>query len=68
MSEKQFRLTADGRVYFKGSRTYANRDHYEGEFVDNMRHGMGVLRFYKTGDRYEGEFKANFFDGYGIYV
>lgn len=33
-----------------------------------MRHGMGVLRFYKTGDRYEGEFKANFFDGYGIYV
>lgn len=54
--------------FFRVDRTYSNNDVYEGEFVDNLKHGVGTLRYYNTGDRYEGEFERDFLHGYGVYI
>eukprot|EP01038_Epipyxis_sp_PR26KG_P005293 gene5293-7355_t len=64
---QRFRLTKDGKIYFKGKRTYANLDVYDGEFVENMRHGVGVMKYF-NGDRYEGEWSHNKLDGFGVYI
>jgi hypothetical protein len=49
---RTIRITADGRVYRKGKKYYTNRDTYEGEFLDGMRHGKGTY-LYINGDRYQ---------------
>ena len=59
-----YRLTADGRVYRKGRRTYANLDEYDGEFLDGMKHGTGRLKTF-NGDLYIGEFENNSYHGRG---
>jgi hypothetical protein len=66
-ADPTFRLTADGKVYRRGQKKYANLDIYDGEFLDNMRHGQGVLRVF-CGDRYEGEWERNLFHGQGVYT
>ena len=66
-SNRVWRITSDGKVYRRGLKVYANRDEYEGEFVDGMRHGRGVMTFV-NGDRYEGEFENNAYHGFGIYM
>lgn len=37
----------------KGTLTYGNGDSYEGEFLNNMRHGYGKL-FYSNNEYYSG--------------
>ena len=39
---------------------------YEGDWVQNLRHGKGNLTF-ENGDEYEGEWKNNLRHGYGVY-
>ena len=46
---------------------YANGDIYEGEWLDDMRHGKGMLRLANT-NRYEGEWKNNKMCGNGIFT
>ncbi|GMF13602.1 unnamed protein product [Phytophthora lilii] len=43
-----------------------DKNWYEGEFHEGLRHGLGVF-FYANGARYEGEWKANVKDGYGLF-
>eukprot|EP01041_Mallomonas_annulata_P007180 gene7180-14628_t len=62
--KEEWRLTKDGKVYRKGTKKYPNKDIYEGEFVDNLRHGKGTLISYK-GNKYKGEFENNWFHGFG---
>ena len=45
------RLNEDGKLYRVGKCRYSNGDLYDGEFVDGMRHGKGVM-LYKNGDKY----------------
>ena len=66
-SDPTYRLTKDGKVYRRGTRKYANLDVYEGEFLDNMRHGQGELRIF-SGDLYVGEFERNLFHGTGTFT
>lgn len=63
--DNSYRLTADGKIYRKGKKLYANKDLYVGEFVDGMKHGKGKLTSI-NGDKYKGEFERNLFHGYGI--
>jgi len=62
------RVTADGKIYKTGKRTYANYDVYEGEFVDGLRHGSGQMMMFASKDIYTGEFHENLFHGYGVYT
>lgn len=66
-SDPTYRLTSDGKVYRRGTKRYANLDVYEGEFLDNMRHGEGMLRMF-SGDLYVGEHERNMFHGVGTYT
>ncbi|KAF4323488.1 hypothetical protein BBO99_00001358 [Phytophthora kernoviae] len=43
-----------------------DKNWYEGEFSDGLRHGNGVF-YYANGARFEGEWKANVKDGYGLF-
>ncbi|ETL46558.1 hypothetical protein L916_03562 [Phytophthora nicotianae] len=43
-----------------------DKNWYEGEFHEGLRHGRGVF-FYANGARYEGEWKSNVKDGYGLF-
>ncbi|GMF46510.1 unnamed protein product [Phytophthora fragariaefolia] len=43
-----------------------DKNWYEGEFHEGLRHGRGVF-FYANGARYEGEWKANVKEGYGLF-
>ncbi|KAG7378276.1 hypothetical protein PHYPSEUDO_010288 [Phytophthora pseudosyringae] len=43
-----------------------DKNWYEGEFHEGLRHGRGVF-FYANGARYEGGWKANVKDGYGLF-
>ena len=45
---------------------YRNGAKYEGQFLENKKHGKGKIEF-ETGDTYEGDFKDNKFNGYGHY-
>lgn len=51
----------------KGCLTYAKGDVYDGEFVDDMRIGIGTCRF-ANGDEYEGEWLNDLQDGEGICI
>lgn len=62
-----YRLTKDGKVYRRGQKKYANLDIYDGEFLDNQKHGKGQLRVF-CGDLYVGEFEYGFFSGTGVYT
>jgi hypothetical protein len=62
-----WRLTEDGRVYRFGIKRYHNRDVYEGEFLDGVREGNGMLK-YANGNVYKGEFMAGLFHGFGTYT
>ena len=44
--------------------TYANGDHYDGEWEDHQRHGQGAMT-YANGDKYEGEWKDDKKHGQG---
>lgn len=48
----------------KGIISYTNGDHYEGEYIDEKKHGYGILTF-KNLSKYEGNFKNNKQHGYG---
>ena len=52
-----WRLTEDGKVYRRGRKRYPNGDVYEGEFVENVKHGRGTMH-YPDGSRYEGMYAA----------
>ncbi|KAE8993030.1 hypothetical protein PR003_g20734 [Phytophthora rubi] len=43
-----------------------DKNWYEGEFHEGLRHGRGVF-FYANGARYEGEWRANVKEGYGLF-
>lgn len=66
-ANKNFRITADGRVFRQGRKRYPAGDLYVGEFVDGLREGRGTLE-YTNGNRYIGEWKANVYHGFGCFV
>jgi hypothetical protein len=39
-----FKILSDGKVYRKMKKIYANRDVYDGEFVDGLREGKGIIQ------------------------
>ena len=41
--------------------TFKNRDVYEGEFENNMRHGQGKLTFYEDNSSFEGQWENDKF-------
>jgi hypothetical protein len=48
---------------------FGNGDVYEGEYSEDMQHGLGVYYFNNVKSiikTYEGEFKNGYFDGNGI--
>ncbi len=49
------------------SRTYNNRDKYDGNLVDGKRHGLGIFTF-ANGDKYEGCFVEDKFEGKGKFT
>ncbi len=52
---------------YKGTRTIANGDKYEGEFLNGKFHGKGTYT-YANGDKYEGEFLNGKFTGKGTFT
>ena len=46
-------------------KTYANGDKYEGDFVDDKKHGKGVY-VYANGDKYEGDWLDGKKHGKGV--
>ena len=46
---------------------FENGDVYEGDFVNNIKEGYGIMS-YNNGEKYQGEFKNNVKDGYGIMI
>ncbi|MGP1421496.1 MAG: MORN repeat-containing protein [Tannerella sp.] len=56
----------EGWINGKGRITYANKDFYEGEFVENELYGQGYYQF-DNGNSYEGEFVDGKFNGLGIF-
>ena len=61
-----FKILSDGKVYRKMKKVYSNRDVYDGEFVDGLREGKGVMTM-SNGDTYQGEFHKDVYHGYGIF-
>ena len=61
----------EGKKHGRGIKTWSWGDRYEGEFVDDYKHGWGTYawgaRTLFAGDRYEGEFSNDKRNGYGIY-
>ena len=49
------------------TKTYANGDKYEGPFVDDKKHGQGILTF-ANGDKYEGPYVDDKRHGQGIFT
>ena len=47
--------------------SYANGDHYEGEWQDNAPHGRGSYTW-ANGDRYQGDWRKGRMHGHGTYV
>ena len=45
---------------------YYNNGTYEGDWINNSKHGKGTIIF-NVGDKYEGDFKKNSIEGKGIY-
>ena len=42
--------------------TYANGDRYEGDFLNDKRHGDKCVYRWANGERYNGAFRNNFMD------
>ena len=51
--------------FLTGKKNYPNKDKYEGEWVNDHKHGFGMLTF-SNGDKYEGEFQNDAFTGKGL--
>jgi len=64
---KNWRLTADGKIFRFGRKRYPNGDFYEGEFLSGVREGKGTFK-YGNGNEYVGSFKANKFHGFGVFT
>ena len=45
--------------------SYQLHKQYEGEWMDDMKHGKGTF-YYKNGNKYSGQFSNNLRNGYGI--
>ncbi|TGM19742.1 hypothetical protein EHQ73_15830 [Leptospira meyeri] len=45
---------------------YENGDRYEGEFLEDVKHGSGIYQ-YSNGDIFEGEYQFGYKEGKGIY-
>ena len=43
-------------IFGFGNLIFANGDTYEGQFVNNRIHGVGVIHFIKTGNKFNGNF------------
>jgi len=41
---------------------------YEGQFLDNMKNGKGILTDFTTGTIYEGEYFKNELRGQGVHI
>jgi hypothetical protein len=67
MGDKGYKVTSDGKIYKRSKKRYANRDYYDGEFVDGFRHGSGMMIF-QNGDTYKGDFENDYFHGEGLYT
>lgn len=49
-----------------GKLYYADGNIYDGEWLNDMRHGMGTLVNYKDGSRYEGQWERDKRHGAGM--
>ena len=49
------------------SKTYDNGDIYEGEFLEELKDGKGVMK-YKGGNKYDGDWKKDKKEGKGIFI
>ena len=62
----------EGKKQGRGVKTWAWGDRYDGDFLNDAKHGMGRYtwgaRSAFAGDRYEGGFASDKRNGYGIYV
>ena len=41
---------------------------YEGDFLNDIKHGKGKIIYFNSGDFYEGEFKNGEINGFGFYI
>ena len=51
----------------KGVYTWPTGRVYDGDFKNDLRHGVGVLKF-PDGQKYEGQFQNNKYHGEGVYT
>jgi hypothetical protein len=62
----------EGKKHGRGVKTWAWGDRYEGDFLNDAKHGVGRYswgaRSAFAGDRYEGGFESDKRNGYGVYV
>jgi hypothetical protein len=42
-------------MLYKGTYTYVNGNKYDGEWVNDKKHGRGVYHYYSTNEKYDGE-------------
>ena len=58
-------------INFKKTKIYKNGDKYDGELINNLKKGKGILYYNKNNKnerkRYEGDFKDDKIEGKGIY-
>ena len=58
----------DGKRHGFGRRVYQNGNQYEGDWVDDVRHGYGTLKFVDGPAEYAGEFRHGHRTGQGVFV
>lgn len=51
----------------KGELT-TDKFYYNGDFMNNMMHGYGNIKFLLDGNEYEGQFKKNLIEGWGVFT
>ena len=57
----------NGSEAWQGIFTTYDGEHYEGDWKDDLRHGMGQIE-YKNGDSYKGNWVGDYMDGMGEMV
>lgn len=57
----------NGVGVYKWSVPTTATEHFEGDWVDNRKRGVGIA-YYRSGDRYAGDFIDDKKDGYGVYT